>query len=288
MKYTTRRFYRVKLFLLTATLVLLALAAINTYYYLNSKHPQKITTKETAIRQTLKTTDSAVSAAQDYFTQRIDRTDTAQRLFLDYLYRKFHITDQFNAQKVAIPNSATIADIRTENDAMMRMAYPLQLVKSLGKNPSTIAIAANCDRIQPPKDFNNRLAAEVDEGGYALTHVVLAMRFMTENKCQLPSNSEQLLSSAYEALIKNATDTSISYDLKYESIAFLLSSDRKNAVQKGWIEQVISEQNPDGGWPVDQQYKESDQHPTLLALWALLEYSQPNASPEPLIYHPTP
>jgi hypothetical protein len=63
-------------------------------------------------------------------------------------------------------------------------------------------------------------------------------------------------------------------DTEIERAAFLYYMDRGDLVPSGFTASLLPAQNPDGGWPIfwpDTQRGGSHWHPTLLALWVLLE-----------------
>lgn len=236
--------------------------------------------------------EQAISRAQNYLLNNFKLIDPNNRLVLDYMYRKFAISEQFSGQKETITYSGKDPQAKLGFDAVKRIAYPKKIVASLGlpaddSSGYMLLAAANCDHIPLPADFSAALQKNIDRGEYDLTHVVLMLSFMQDNGCSMPPDAlimtGQLLNKM-SAMIENKQTIP---DLRYECIAFLLFMDRADLVQKSWIDQVISEQLTDGGWGARSEDTKATDHSTVLALWALLEYARPNTPNEPLIRHPT-
>jgi len=50
-------------------------------------------------------------------------------------------------------------------------------------------------------------------------------------------------------------------------------------IRAAWIDDLLSQQRADGGWPRHPRATRSDPHATALALWVVLAQRQPHAPP---------
>lgn len=127
--------------------------------------------------------------------------------------------------------------------------------------------ALYCDRLGLPPTFAEVLRRAVRQGGYGLTHALLAWAWAQDNGCALTLPEgllEEMLSGA--AAIINDDPTAVD-DLKLEAGAFLCVAHHSSRVDLGFVKRVIAFQNRDGGWgPVD----DSNWHATVLALMIVL------------------
>lgn len=264
--------------------ILVVYVGINYFYYLIQGGRQASTqpaviADDTRYQQT-------IDRAQKYFFGPIVTIESAQGLMLDYLYRQYRISEEFNADVSPVMNTETDPVSQQEIAALMRIAYPDSLATGLGQSPSVSAVAANCDHIPPANDFTARMQSDLDKGGYEASHVALGLRIMSNLGCQLPTNAAAMEAQAIRSMKQNIQDPETLADLRYESLAFLSLLGRQNEIQQEWIDQLIAEQNNDGGWRRGLTDNLSDQHATMLALWAVLGYANPQANGEPVIHPP--
>ena len=63
-----------------------------------------------------------------------------------------------------------------------------------------------------------------------------------------------------------------------EAIAFLYSSGHSKLVKPEWVNQVAFSQAKNGGWYRVSTNKETNSKTTMLALWVLLEATNPDAA----------
>jgi hypothetical protein len=123
------------------------------------------------------------------------------------------------------------------------------------------------------------LEKAVSQGGYALTHALLAWTWIQENGCELalPYGFVDRMYRAVAAII-DADPTTID-DLKLEAAAFLCLARQSRLVDLGFVWRVIAIQNDDGGWGRPDERAgspdESSWHSTILALMLLLHVEFP-------------
>lgn len=236
--------------------------------------------------------EQATERAQHYLTDRLNQIPPIERLILDYLQRKYGLDRRFSATVTPITFAEQSGEDPDEYAALRRIAYPNDLVDKLSPrltDPVTLMniTAANCDHIPLPKDFKNLPETNIDKGGYFLTHVMFALKMMKDNSCSYYSEADttKISNQVAEKTTALITRADTIPDLRYEAIAFLLDSGRRDLVQEAWMGQIIAEQQPDGGWRLDKLQPNSD-HTTMLALWALLAYTQPDVANEAMIRRP--
>ena len=132
--------------------------------------------------------------------------------------------------------------------------------------------ALYCDRLGLPPSFADALRRAVSQGGYGVTHAILAWVWIQENGCklELPAGFLEEMFGTAAAMI-DADPTSID-DVKLEAAAFLCLARQSARVDLTFVRHVIGYQNPDGGWgAVD----DSNWHATILGLMIVLHIQLP-------------
>lgn len=142
-----------------------------------------------------------------------------------------------------------------------------------------LASALYCDRLGLPPSFADVLDKAVNEGGYSLTHALLAWTWIQENGCELtlPDGFVDRMCRAVAAVIDS--DPTTINDLKLEAAAFLCLARQSRLVDLGFVWRVMEIQNDDGGWGrPDEGAGDPDSsswHSTILALMLLLHVRFP-------------
>lgn len=117
-------------------------------------------------------------------------------------------------------------------------------------------------------DFNLLTALPDGQGGYADTHIYLALLFLRANGCFDQSYVNQELDAlAQNILVALEEDREFS-DLYGERIAFLYWGGYGSQVKGEWIDLILNHQKGDGGW--GDKSDESNPHTTGFALLSLL------------------
>lgn len=127
--------------------------------------------------------------------------------------------------------------------------------------------ALYCDRIGLPDSFAEALDRAVSQGGYGLTHALLAWIWVQDNRCDLAVRDgflEDMYGGAARIIDEDPTTVN---DLKLEAGAFLCLARQSARVDLHFVRRVIAFQNKDGGWGPEQA---SHWHPTILALIIVL------------------
>jgi len=294
-KHKLRIIFNIKGVLIFLVCLTLLLAVVVAGVLIN----QKIDDRRLADRQNrfqaqidrLSKEEKAIRRAQGYLKTTITQVEPLHRLFLEYLQRKFSLDGTLGISGPPIDLYEDPRSYPQEIHFLARIAYPKRLVKQDPKSllePVAImsVYSANCDHLEFPKNYWQIVQQNIDAGGYELTHVALALRFLEENRCAIPKNIQDQNEFIIDGLVTLINDPTTIPDLRYEAIAFLMLHDQHSRIKQTWIDQIISEQLKDGGWRRDSGSKESNDHTTILAFWALLEYSRPNTLDEPIIRRP--
>lgn len=116
-----------------------------------------------------------------------------------------------------------------------------------------------------------------DFQGYLETHAAFAIVITAERGCT-PPGVEQLRSQLIDSMSTTLRATERVTDLHMEQIAILHELGRSDLVDAAWFTRILQAQQPDGGWLREPNMRTTDWHPTLLAIWALSTYRDPNAS----------
>lgn len=233
----------------------------------------------------------AINKGLDYLKHNSESVSGVQWLALDYLQRKFKLNPWFNAvnRNISPPYAEPL---KTDFQLHKRIAYPDSKVDSLPYKDALpvrqmMMAATHCDYIPLPADFEQLVRSNLASGGYSLSHVGYILERMKENGCQLPADVDrQIREEAAKGTVVLIENMDTTPDLRYESIAFLMHMGRRDLIQQEWIDAVVSEQRRDGGWEERRGDNRSNDHATVMALWALLEYTYPNAPDEPVLRRP--
>jgi hypothetical protein len=213
-------------------------------------------------------------------------------LLSDFLYRRYSVR--------SLSSSATRFDEfrRTHpevswTDVFRRLIDPLQEPKPgwLDGSPGAVrgldritVLALYCDQVPPPVDYRDFLERARKEGGYALTHVALALIWSRDNRCQIADRAfEDQVIRDTAALVD--ADPNVT-DLELEAAATVTHLGRAALLPDRFLDAVVAAQQPGGGWSEESgKALPADWHPTFLALWLLLETGQPGGS-APMVPRP--
>lgn len=197
--------------------------------------------------------------------------------FADALQRYDQLLDEQQAQWSLLNVFRRIAsyDNPMPAEVLQNVVIPTDII---------IAYALYCDRLGLPYDYVEMLEGAVSEGGYYLTHVLLACIWIQENGWEgaLPDG---FIDNVYRAtaVIVNSNPMVVN-DLKLEAAAFLYLAGQYKRVDPSFVKRVIASQNNDGGWEeaTDGQ-NGSYWHSTILGLLLLLHLESPADSYPPVL-----
>ena len=138
------------------------------------------------------------------------------------------------------------------------------------------------DRRPLPANYSAMLQAGLNGGDYLTTHTLLATSWLKDNNYSvaLPANFMNSLYLKTASLINNDTDLT---DLEIEAAALLYQVGQGQLVNNSFIQLVIANQKPDGGWPATSIINPNDSywHTTSLALMLLLNVDHPSSTYRP-------
>ena len=221
-----------------------------------------------------------------------DEQEPYALLWLDVIYRRFGITEFANS----LQRYDQILTEQPEQGHIMRVFrriadyYNEVQIKDLEavSLPSDLIIAhaLYCDRLGLPSDYPQMLDRAASQGGYYLTHVLLAWIWVQENGCEL-ALPDGFIDEVYHAnaAIINSDPMTVD-DLKLEAAAFLYLAGQGRLVDDSFVERVIVSQNDDGSWgrsSDDQEAAYWHWHSTIVGLLLLLHVEFPADSYPPVL-----
>ncbi len=250
-------------------------------------YPYQPPTPPNAQRPINRSLSEAVGNATDYLAQT---KEPYALLMLDVIHRRFGI-DEFN-------DSLQVFDAQL---ATNRPDAPIQRVFRRIADYSNPALqptdfyvvhfdldcvtvpALYSDRINLPDDYSSTFTSAVGNGGYLLTHALLATIWFKDNHYNLgfSDNSMQYLYRANSALIGG---DSVVTDLELEAAAFLYLAGQGELVNDAFVQHVIAAQNYDGGWSSSSDSADSSfWHTSVLGLMLLLHVEYPASYYPPML-----
>ena len=234
---------------------------------------------------------TTITNAISYF----ENSDEAYALlWLDVMYRRFGIeefADALSRYDQVLAEQTTQWSIF---DVFRRISVydtPMQAsVLDYVVAPTDIIIsrALYCDRYGLPFDYSTLLDDAVSQGGYYLTHVMLACIWIQENGCEstlLHGFIDHVYSAT--AVIVNRNPMVVN-DLTLEAAAFLYLAGQGERINPSFVNRVLASQNDDGGWEKDPNGQDGSYwHSTILGLMLLLHIESPANNYPPVLATPT-
>lgn len=236
--------------------------------------------------------EPVVTNAVNYFE---DSDEPYALLWLDVMYRRFGIeefADALSRYDQILAKQQTPWSVFNIFRRISVYDNPMQahlLDDVLAPTDKIISLALYCDRYGLPQDYYARLDNAVNQGGYDLTHVLLACIWIQENGCEeaLPNG---FIEDVYRAtaVIVNRNPLVVN-DLTLEAAAFLYLSGQGDRVNPSFVNRILASQNNDGGWEKDPEGKDGSYwHSTILGLVLLLHVESPTDSYPTVLATPTP
>lgn len=223
--------------------------------------------------------ESGIAQAVRFFR---GSTEPHALLWLALIHRRFGVPEfadalsRFDGMVAASPERAAslrvfrrLADPahRLDPEDLQAVTHPSDLI---------VVYALYADQQPLPPVFSKALMRAAAEGGYFLTHALLAWVWARDNASEpeLPEGFIDELCRANAAIVN--ADTGIVSDLRLEAAAFLQLAGRGELVDESFFDTVLVTQNDDGGWGLSRDAGgASDWHATILALLLLLERRAP-------------
>lgn len=230
--------------------------------------------------------DEELDRAVRFVRSQRDSVDVPSLLVFDYQARRWNVTRLAGFRRYAL----TVAGATAPANAFVRMfgsnhhasAAALGLLRSTDR---LTAVALECEHSPLPAKYADVLRAAVTAGGYEATHVLLALGWIRELGCSLPSASS-IGRVAVDRVSAELGQAPAVNDLSLEQSCFLGYAGAARDVRPHWSDQVRRAQRADGGWaedpsaaPVgDHDPTRSNWHTTGLGLCSLLFSTSPGAA----------
>lgn len=210
----------------------------------------------------------------------LENSDEAYALlWLDVMYRRFGIEEFADALRRYDQMLAEQTTQWSIFDVFRRISVydtPMQasVLDDVVLTPTDIIIsrALYCDRYGLPSDYSTLLDDAMNQGGYYLTHVLLACIWIQENGCEsaLPHGFIDHVYSAIAVIINR--NPMVVNDLTLEAAAFLYLTGQGERINPSFVNRVLASQNNDGGWEKDPNGQDGSYwHSTILGLLLLLQ-----------------
>lgn len=221
-------------------------------------------------------TETAIDRAIAFLADPAHLYGHAGYYFVYFLHRRFGIEaladlpDRYRSFRASGPRPARGVDLferLIDPEARLRQ----ERLADVDHPADRMTIAAlYCDQLPVSEGYESVLREMSSKGGYELTHAALAIAWLDENGCG--AHPPALRAEVAEKMAAGIRNDSRIDDLEIESAAFLYYLDRGDLVPKDFPAALLEAQNADGGWAEKWPGTEgSNWHPTVFALWVLLE-----------------
>lgn len=131
-----------------------------------------------------------------------------------------------------------------------------------------------CDTFPLDDQFEYKVKAMADKGGYYLTHALWSLQLAKENGCFANGNRgklNRLQNSIADQVVQLIEMSDFLGDDEIEGISFLYCCGYEKLVKTEWINQIVFNQEKNGGWRRTKVNRYPHTKTTALALWALME-----------------
>ena len=226
--------------------------------------------------------DRAIEKGIQWLSQDADNLKVETFLLYSFLEKKFAAPAIFEKNYPA--KFLTKKSIfHKKNYPFLRLAIPdlnidakdFQYVHSEMDRMTMLALWSDLFPIAEPETYLQEMSEYVKKGGYMMTHVLLAMQFLQENKrpiCQTPL-FKQVKTEAIRAIQDLLINRKETDDLWIEAMAFLLYTKEDDCLINDFdVLRLLDAQQETGGWVYDVFQNKEDEHTVILAIWALYEY----------------
>jgi hypothetical protein len=278
-----------KLKLIFLTLALVALYHSPAFAQKNNKTVKKFQTIQERI-------DSAVIKSVWYF-DNMDYTKAPNVvvMILSLLDREFSLKADIPAYPYLLNNSTDYGQIffKLYNRSFMNrdtLTLDKDYILSLLSDEKTFMdnidyrtiLSMYCNQYKAPASFVPALYEKAQLGEYELTHVALQIRSLEYNGyCNLKEYTDSINNIKKYCIDRMAANAQVftkffnasSPDYTMETIAMLAYLKRYDLIPTEIVPKICDLQLPDGGWPMyhDADKRVSNEHTSILALWALCE-----------------
>lgn len=147
---------------------------------------------------------------------------------------------------------------------------PIELIDTMEPTDEMLFRGMYYDLRPEEEPLRKLLASQADEGGYPLTHTLLALCWKGKVSEPWPDHDELVRDLAQRALDEGRSVVApvleanwAPYDTYAEAVALTGFAGLHDLLIDDDIDWILSQQQGDGGW--------HHWHPTIISLWALLE-----------------
>lgn len=216
---------------------------------------------------------SAIHGLQ-YLLQKKNPRDKVSQFLMLHVLQRFGLQLGQNSERIiAELKSGLLAKqlpfLRLVDPNYIASESEVKMVKGIDRITES---ALYCDLYPLPWDFYTELEKWVPKGGYFATHGLLAIAFLQERGCEKnASRLQDAKQKLVNTVLLEAKAASTITDLRVEAILVLLLVGERQQIRPEWIAEIYLAQAKDGS------FLASD-HSTVLAAWALLEYSNAQKS----------
>lgn len=236
---------------------------------------------------------AAIDAALAYLLRHAEQERPSWQVYalLDYLQRRFGLDEKYRIE------TAFSREVWPEYDLEMAALFGrltdnafLADTARFPKEPADLnrflAGALYCDQYPVGAAFIQQLLAlyRADRArpapGYIATHVILACQWLRELGCDRAFPELDAERSGFADLLETIVNReNAETDIAFEAMMLLYYLGEGGRVWGAWVDTLRRLQRPSGAWgyrPEDADHG----HPTVLALWVLLEQALPGAEKE--------
>ena len=235
-------------------------------------------------RETLTSADvrrfgNAVARGLEYLADPKTEAHPLQLLALDYLQERFGLEPRFRLDERSLKFKFK-ADEETFR-AYRRLMDPTDpFIPDLTPfaRERMMRLALHCDKLDATAVAElEPLVVRLSQGTpYEVTHAAVALRLSSNNGCTLPTLGSPESRRAFAVrLVGLMKDRSSIPDLRYEAMVAASLLGFSDLVPERLYLQLLNEQQADGGWRATNLTRASSDHATMLAVWALLEKTDP-------------
>lgn len=282
-------------------IVLIAIIAVTALFFVlsipekeSNDHPYKDTPYA-----------ESIDAALAFLKARAQSNEAEWQVYaiLDFLQRRFDLPPQYRFQSMISVENWSRDDEETKYYFKKLLdknaTFSCEEIKAL-KGAGQIEdyyyymlSALHCNSCDIQEGFYEDLLAflswdqeEYGNPGYATTHAIIAFQWLQEQGCEdahihMDTQREHFASVLTSIIEREQSGT----DLAFEAMAFLCYIGAKDRMRPNWLETMRNHQLLSGGWAWDAG-KAPAGHPTILALWTLLEAAVPDNPQKPWTLKP--
>lgn len=215
-------------------------------------------------------------------------------VLLDYLQRQYDLPERY---KLEYNESAKVIEGDKEmRDIFLRFSdptyiLPLEQIEEAEKDKYFLLRSIYCNEYAVDDAFLAEMLSFItEESGGLMSPFALSVAVLRQNKCIGNTRNFMKLRGTlgvnYRSLLE---ERGIIDGLAAEALAMLSLLDYRDMLEEGWLEEAVSYQNEDGGWPARFKKNSSISSapaPTIYMLWAMLQDTFPDVEEVSLIAAP--